>query len=293
MPLDYLKQIETADTIDYQEFQQKYFIPQIPVKIKNLLSDAPANGKWTPSYLSDRIGNIEVGVFNNNPNLLDRSQKSAPQKMKFSDYVDLISAGPTDARLHLFNMFKHLPELKNDFEFPHVADNIIKALPFAFIGGEGSGARLHRDMDNANVFLTEFYGRKKVVLFGPEYDKLLYKYPFTTHSAVDVSNPDYEKFPGLHFVKGQQTILEKGETLFMPAKYWHHIEYLSVGIGMSFRSLGSIANTAEGVFQTSVVSTIDDAARLVLGDSWHHFKSEIAQSRAEKMISQFHELTLG
>lgn len=103
-------------------------------------------------------------------------------------------------------------------------------------------ARMHRDMDNSNVFLTEFSGDKKVVLFSPNYDKLLYRYPFTTHTGVEIEDPDYDKFPGLHDVRGQHTILKKGETLFMPSRYWHYIRYNSVGIGMAFRSLGDVHN---------------------------------------------------
>lgn len=286
MPLEFNTKIESVDTIDYQEFQERFFIPQVPVKIKNLLAASNANKKWSPDFLKNKLGHINVGVFDNNPAFLDRSQKSATTSMKFSNYLEMIQEGPTDSRLHLFNIFKHKPELINDFEFPDIVDYILKPLPFAFIGGEGSVARLHRDMDNSNVFLTEFWGRKKVVLFAPEYDELLYKYPFATHSPVDVDNPDYERFPGLHFVEGSHTILEKGETLFMPAKYWHYIKYLSVGIGMSFRSLGSISNTASGVFQASVVSTIDDTARIMLGEDWHQIKSDWANRRAEKVIEQ-------
>lgn len=286
MPIDYSKQIETVDTIDYDEFQERFYKPQIPVKIKNLLSDAKANKKWSPEFLKEQLPDLEVGVFENDPELLDRSQKTAPKTMLFGNYIDKILSGPSDARLHLFNVFKHLPELTNDFEYPDIADRIVTALPFAFIGGEGSVARLHRDMDNANVFLTEFWGRKKVILFSPEYDELLYRFPFATHSPVDVENPDYDQYPGLHLVEGQHTILEKGETLFMPCKYWHHIRYLSVGIGMSFRSLGSVPNTAEGLLQTTVLSTIDDLARVVAGDDWQDYKTQLAMDRAETQLSQ-------
>lgn len=34
-----------------------------------------------------------------------------------------------------------------------------------------------------------------------------------------------------------EVILEHGDTLFMPAGYWHHMEYLDSGFAMSLRAL--------------------------------------------------------
>ena len=157
MAIDFSKEIDVVDCIDYEEFVERYMKPQKPVKFRNLLRDSTANSKWSPEYFKKELGHIEVGVFDNDPAYLDRSYKQAPVRMKFADYLDLITSGPTDARLHLFNVFKHKPELRHDFEYPeHLVDNIVKGFPFTFFGGEGSVARMHRDMDNANVFLTEF-----------------------------------------------------------------------------------------------------------------------------------------
>lgn len=286
MPIDFSQEIETVDTIEYAEFQERFMIPQKPVKIKNLLSGSEANKKWSPDFFKEKLGHVEVGVFNNDPCYLDRSYKDAPQKMKFADYLDLICSKPTDARLHLFNVFKHMPELKNDFEYPNITDRIVKNLPFAFFGGEGSVARIHRDMDNANVFLTEFWGKKKIVLFKPEFDDLLYRYPFTTHTAVDVENPDYDKYPGLHHVVGSHTVLEKGETLFMPSKYWHFIRYETVGIGFAFRSWGTMPTTIAGFWQAGIISQIDDGLRKMTGDWWFDKKRDWANERAQKAIKQ-------
>ena len=118
MPIDYSQEIETVDTIDYDEFQERFMKPQKPVKIKNLLSDSKANKIWSPDYFKEKVGDVEVGVFDNDPCYLDRSFKEGERKMKFTEYMDLITSGPTDARLHLFNVFKHAPETRNDFEIP-------------------------------------------------------------------------------------------------------------------------------------------------------------------------------
>ncbi len=46
---------------------------------------------------------------------------------------------------------------------------------------------------------------------------------------------DYERFPALRLAKGYELILDHGETLFMPAGYWHHMEYIDSGFAMSLQ----------------------------------------------------------
>ena len=48
---------------------------------------------------------------------------------------------------------------------------------------------------------------------------------------------NYEKFPALKLAEGFDFILEPGDTLFMPAGWWHHMEYLDSGFAMSLRAL--------------------------------------------------------
>ena len=45
---------------------------------------------------------------------------------------------------------------------------------------------------------------------------------------------DYEKFPALKLAEGLDFTLEHGDTLFMPASYWHHMEYLDSGLPWAF-----------------------------------------------------------
>jgi len=284
MPIDFSKKIDEVENITREEFQEKYFKPQIPVKIKGLLKDSLAYTKWTPEFFKKELGDIEVGVFDSDKAYLDRAYKTPPETMKFGDYLDLIMAGPTDKRLFLFDVFKYKKELRKDIVFPDIAKLIVKIKPFTFFGGAGAETRIHRDADNNNVFLTEFYGEKKMILFPPENDDILYRYPFSTHTAVEVENPDYEKYPALHNLKGMHTVLKKGETIFMPAKYWHYIKYLTPGIGMSFRSLSSASNVLTGLFYVGVTTHVDDMMRKAKGSKWFDYKTKKAQETASKLI---------
>src|SRR5665811_2323232 len=121
------------------------------------------------------------------------------------------------------------------------------------------------DMDLSHILHTQFAGRKRVLLFRHEEQHKLYRKPFEVLSLADFSNynqnsgnPDYEKFPALKYANGYELILEPGDTLFMPAGYWHHMEYLDSGFALSLRALqSSIAGKAKGAWNLFGMRSID------------------------------------
>lgn len=283
------------DGVDYvqgitrKEFQEKYMKPQRPVIVKHFYGeDAPMYKKWTFDYFKSKLGNVEVGIYDaeGEKRQDDRSYKGSDNKMKFGEYLDMVQAGPTTRRLFLFNVFKHKPDLFDDFEFPDVADRVLKKLPFAFFGGQGAVTRIHRDMDNSNVYLTELHGRKRVVLFDPKYSDMLYRYPFGTHTSIDINHPDYDKYPALAKVKGYDCIIEAGDTIFMPSGWWHHIEYQTAGIGFSMRSISPYTGTVlRGLYQVGVLTHIDEVMLKMLGDKWFNYKKRKSQARAAAALA--------
>ncbi len=289
MALELTKEIDKVEGITREEFQEKYMKPQIPVIIKHFYGEDAPIYQWTFNKFVDELGALEVGVYDSEGEKRqdDRSYKGAPSTMKFGEYLKLVQEKPTTKRLFLFNVFKHKKELLNDFEFPNVADNVLKFLPFAFFGGEGAITRIHRDMDNSNVFLTELVGKKRVVLFHPKYSTKLYRYPFGTHTSVDINDPDYNKYPALKEVKGIDCMIEAGDTLFMPSGYWHHIEYHSAGMGFSMRSLSpNFSARLRGMYQVGFLTHVDELARKVLNGKWFEIKKNMAQRRANAAIGK-------
>jgi len=146
---------------------------------------------------------------------------------------------------------------------------------------------MHQDIDMSNVFLTQFSGRKRVLLFAPDQSTLLYRLPFNVHSTVDVDNPDYETYPGLNYVRGLSTTLVHGDTLFMPSGYWHHIEYLDGGFALSIRTIAhSLPMKLGGLWNLTVQRTTDNVMRKIDDAKWFDYKKKLAQTRAEKAISK-------
>ncbi len=276
-------------TITREEFYKNYYNPQKPVVLRGLWKQYPAYTKWTMEFFKESMGNIEVGLFGNRQEDLAKTLQAPNVTMRFDEYLNLIEREPTDLRLFLFPVFKHKPELLKDFDYPAIAKRYIK-IPFMFFGPPKSIVRMHQDIDMSNVFLTQFHGKKRVWLFSPNQSKLLYRLPFNVHSTVDVDNPDYKKYPGLKYVKGMSTVLEHGDTLFMPSGYWHHIEYLTGGFGLSVRTIAkSLPVKLKGLWHIGILRSVDNIMRKINEEKWFQYKKKIANNRAEKAIKEIEE----
>lgn len=278
--------IEDGSTITRKEFEKKYLKPQKPVILRNLWKQYPAHSKWTMDYFRQIFGDIEVDLFSSTKADPSETLSVPHARMKFREYLDLIEHQTTDLRIFLFPVFKHKPELLKDFGYPDITSRYVK-IPFMFFGPKNAFTRMHQDIDLSNVFLTQFAGRRRVVLFAPDQSPLLYKLPFNVHSTVDIDHPDYETYPAMRYAKGSEGVLENGDTLFIPSGYWHHIEYLEGGFGLSVRSLGlNLFTILRGAYNVSLQRKLDDLMRKLGGRKWFEFKKGLAARNAVKAMKK-------
>ncbi len=290
MALDYKIPVDVKENISAADFKEKYLLPEKPLVIRNLWKEYPATTKWSIDFFKETMGDIKVGLFSEKETNNDRSFKSPHQYMKFGEYLDLINSKPTDLRIFLFNIFKHKPDLKNDFGYPDISEGFLKGFPFMFFGGAGSNVRIHQDMDMSNVFLTQLHGKKRVILFSPAYSDLLYRYPFSVHSSVNIEQPDYDKYPGLRYVKGYECILDHGDTLFIPSGWWHYITYLEGGYALSQRALSPhFSKRLYGFWKVFILSNLDDILRWIFGKKWYSVKEKSSIRRADRAINKINK----
>lgn len=278
-----LQSIEKRSGLTREIFTQEYLLPAKPVVFTDLIDAWPAKDKWTIAFFKEKYGHLEVPVVSNNYSKPGKGYMIPDMIIPLREYLEKLEAGPTDLRLFLFNIFRHAPELTQDFSMPTIMDGFIKDFPFMFFGGEGSKVALHYDIDLSHVFLNQFHGRKRVVLFSPEQSTHIYKHPFTVASYVDVNNPDYEKYPALRKVHGFETILNPGETVFMPSGYWHYIEYTDGGYSISLRANESYVRRAKGLWNIAQHYVVDKGLNKIMGDDWRKIKEKMAKRRAEEV----------
>ncbi|HEX2533016.1 MAG TPA: cupin-like domain-containing protein, partial [Chitinophagaceae bacterium] len=228
-----LQAIPTVERIDAAEFQRRFYEPQKPVVIKDLAKEWPAFHKWNWDYFKQLVGNQRVALYNNVKSDAYTPINTADDYKTFGEYIDTIRQGPAAWRIFLFNIFDHAPGLVQDFTWPeHLMKGFVKKYPMLFVGGATSITHMHFDIDLSNILHTQFAGRKRVLLFPFSEQHKLYRKPFEVLSLADFSHYyeegtiDYEAFPALKRARGYEVILEHGDTLFMPAGFWHHMEYL-------------------------------------------------------------------
>ena len=288
-----LKPVTTVDDIDVELFKKDFYDPGIPVVIRNLSKDWPAHTKWNWNYFKQLVGDKKVPLYNNVKSDAYTPINKADDYKTFGEYIDMISAGPAAWRIFLFNIFEHAPELTKDFMWPeHLMKGFVKKYPMLFTGGATSITHMHFDIDLSHILHTQFVGRKRVLLFPFDEQHKLYRKPFEVLSLADFSHyddpngtPDYQKFPALKLAHGYDLVLEHGDTLFMPAGYWHHMEYLDSGFAMSLRALqSSLTGKLNGAWNLFGMRTIDTIMKKAMPKPWYNWKHKKIFADANKEL---------
>jgi hypothetical protein len=289
----HLLPVDRVDNISVEEFQQRYYGTFTPLVITSLAKEWTAYHKWNWQYFKQIVGDKRVGIYNNIKSDAYTPINTADDYKTFGQYVDMISQGPAGWRIFLFNIFEHAPQLTQDFTWPeHLMKGFVKKYPMLFVGGATSITHMHFDIDLSHILHTQFVGRKKVLLFPYQEQHKLYRKPFEVLSMADFSHygengkPDYIKFPALKLAQGYEVILNHGDTLFMPAGYWHHMEYLDSGFAMSLRALqASMSGKLKGAWNLFGMRHIDSLMKKTAPKWWYDYKKEKVLKAAEKEMS--------
>lgn len=290
-----LQPVDVMDQLDPVSFKEKYYRTNQPVVIKSLAKDWPAMEKWHWDYFHELVGHQQVALYNNVKSDAYTPINTADDYKTFGEYINMIRQGPAAWRIFLFNVFDHAPKLVEDFTWPeNYLKGFVKKYPMLFVGGAGSITHMHFDIDMSHILHTQFVGRKKVLLFPYAEKDKLYRKPFEVLSMADFSRfgeadsrLDYEKFPALRAAQGYEVVLEHGDTLFMPAGYWHHMEYLESGFALSLRALQpSLVGKLQGVWNLFGMRSIDTLLKKTAPRPWYQWKEKKVFQRAERALQQ-------
>jgi hypothetical protein len=287
-----LQPVDRVESIDPAEFKKNYYYQLKPLVITGLAKQWPAYTKWNWDYFKEVVGDKKVGLYNNVKSDAYTPINKADDYKTFGEYVDMIRKGPAAWRIFLFNIFDHAPQITKDFTWPeHLMTGFVKRYPMLFTGGETSITHMHFDIDLSHIMHTQFLGKKRVLLFPYKEQHKLYRKPFEVLSLADFSNyyhdnkVDYEKFPALRLAKGYEVILDHGDTLFMPAGYWHHMEYLESGFAMSLRALQrSVGGKLKGAWNLFGMRNIDTILKKTSPHWWYNYKKERIKAAAEREL---------
>jgi len=284
-----LKEIGRIRNNNSEEFISKFMKPNIPVIIEDFIdAESPALKNWNYDYFREIAGDQEVDVYGEEIHSLDRAASKPLVRMKFSEYLDLISREKTKYRLFLFNLLTIKPELKKDVLYKDITKGkVLSWLPFMFFGGEGSNTRNHVDIDMSHVFLTQYQGIKRVWLFPLSQSDLIYKLPYNFHSIANLKTSSQEEFPGLKYLDGYEAVLKPGQTLYMPSGWWHFIQYETEGYSISVRALPfQLTEKWRGFKNLIITQHFDNLMRKLFKEKWFDYKVSVAKKRAQTAIDR-------
>jgi hypothetical protein len=288
-----LRPVDRVENISPEDFKKNYYDPLKPLVIKGLAKEWPAYTRWNWDFFKALMGNEWVGLYNNVKSDAYTPVNKADDYMKFGDYIDMIRRGPFEWRIFLFNLFEHAPGILQDFRWPEAySKSFVKKFPMLFTGGQGSVTHMHFDMDLSHIFHTHFMGKKRILLFPHEEQHKLYRKPWEVMSLVNFekyyykeNKIDYDRFPALRLAKGYELILDHGETLFMPAGYWHHMEYIDSGFAVSLRALQpGIRSKVSGAWNLFAMRPLDTMMKKTVPIWWYNYKREKSFADAEKEL---------
>ncbi len=285
LPIDVVQ----AEDLTRKEFVRKYHKPMRPVHIKGLMFQQPAGKKWTLEWFKKEMGHHQITVFDNeDKDSIKTTATFSPYKMNFGDYLDLIAKNePTGIRMFRVNLYKLKPELRKDYSCPPIMKGIMGRHGFMFLGGKDGDVRAHIDVDHSGVLLSQSFGQKRVVLIPPQYSKFMYQLPLNTHTMADLKNLDFNKYPGLKYIKGIELILEPGDAVYMPSGWWHYNTYLNAGLGVAYRKLApTLTNKLKGLRMLALYIPLDKTLFRLFGDRWYKWKERTAVKRVERAIAR-------
>lgn len=222
-----------------KEFFDEFYSANEPVLLRGMANQWPIVSTWSPAYLRDHFGDVEVEVQTGRDTdkryevNIDDHRTCMPMRQ----FVDLVSSSGSTNDFYmcannraldsnLSALFDEIPSLPDYF-----APENAKGRAFLWFGPEGTITPLH--FDKANVLLLQVYGAKEVTLAPPEALPFLYN-DFGVFSEVDYFAPDYQRYPLLKRVSFMQAMLHPGDALFLPVGWWHAVQSLSVSISLSF-----------------------------------------------------------
>jgi len=287
-----IEAVEIVKHLSPEQFKAEFYRKK-PVVIKNLSKKWPARDKWTWEYLIEAVGPKEVGLYGNERNSENMPVHSPHQKSTFPEYINGIVKEDWKMRLFLFNILEHAPEMLKDFSWPHdYFDGVLEKYPMLFAGGKGSVTHVHFDMDLSDVMQTQFIGKKRVLLFPFEQQHNIYRRPFEVMSLVDFTgyyeasfSEKLERFPALKNAEGVEAIIEHGDTLYMPSKWWHHMEYLETGIGLSLRSWqNNLKGKLNGLYHIFLMRHIDGAMKKNAPELWFNYKMKKIKKKESELL---------
>lgn len=236
--------IEHIDPISVQDFLQRYSIPGRPVVLAGCIDHWPARKKWNLDYFESKFDSKPV--------------KFSQRDWTVGEFVRQLRVGASPTPyLNQVKLDEQFQELREDLgDLAYTRRNFLnsrllprsmrihRGIKALFIGAAGSGfGKLHWDYSLLHVYISQVRGSKDFLIYRPEDSPYLYPNPkYPADSLIpDINNFDPAAYPDIAKAKPIRFTVNEGETVFIPAGWWHatQMRELSISLAESALDIGN------------------------------------------------------
>lgn len=236
------------------------FARSVPVVLTDAQEGWPAIRKWSFEFFGQRYGDEEVPCSDLAPFFQEHDRgKMLTVRASLREFSRYVLGEPNAIRplqrslerpfyANSWTPFMKYPELLADVsdrlycvqdsvprvEGPGPAKEFNCSLTKIFMGPAGTVSRLHHDTYATHVWLSQIRGRKQFIVFPPDDWKFLHcaveDECFGRTSLFNPEAPDYDAFPEARHATAYSVVVEEGETVVLPSKWWHWAKSLTPSV---------------------------------------------------------------
>ncbi|KAH0780567.1 hypothetical protein KY290_000165 [Solanum tuberosum] len=233
------KLVGKRPALSLEAFLRDHYLSGIPVVIRDSMDHWPAKSKWNDMNYLRRVAGFRTVPVEVGKNYLCPEWKQ--ELITFSEFLERTRSNDTTSvettYLAQHQLFDQIQELRQDIVIPDycfTGGGEIRSLN-AWFGPARTVTPLHHDPHH-NI-LAQVVGKKYVRLYSASLSDELHPHSETmlsNSSQVDLDNIDEKEFPNILDLEFQDCILEEGEMLYIPPKWWHYVRSLTTSFSVSF-----------------------------------------------------------
>jgi hypothetical protein len=227
--------VPTIDHIDVEDFYDRFYATNFPVKLTGLVDHWPAMKSWSLDYIDRKLGSVDVqlqaGRSANDRFEIDKERHATVRPLH--DVIQQMKGtGPTnDFYLTAYDGAANLEALRPLWD--DLGPISLMAEPtaqegFIWIGPEGTVTPFHHDLTN-NLFV-QIVGRKRIHLV-PSWEIGRMRNSIHCYSTLNPSDWDTDD---ADLPTKLEVTLGPGEAIFLPVGWWHCVEALDPSVSMTY-----------------------------------------------------------
>jgi hypothetical protein len=218
-------------SVTRKQFLREFVSGSKPVIFTELTLDWPARSRWSFDWLKQVHGDVLVRTRSGKETNRANFQLHAPT---LREYLDEVLSGQTPhGYLANVDLTRAIPSLAQDFRFPNFEWHNSASRWNFWIGPKGTLSTLH--CDHAENLFTQVVGQKRIQLYSPLSPiQAVNQTWYSSHAAHEWLEGQPEELskrprppPDYDFV------IEPGEMLYIPFRWWHRITSLSPSISVN------------------------------------------------------------